>query len=69
MRLVTGQPPGFTPTRFPKMGRTGNFWPGERSRKRLGDRFYQEIAAANTENGNRPPDGVSLLGHIAACLV
>jgi hypothetical protein len=25
MRLVTGQPPGFTPTRFPKMGRTELF--------------------------------------------
>jgi hypothetical protein len=30
MRLVTGQPPGFTATRFPKVGRTGNFRPAER---------------------------------------
>src|SRR5271166_2570465 len=30
------------------------------------NQFYQEIATANTENGNCPADGVGLLGRIAA---
>jgi hypothetical protein len=50
MRVVTGNLPGFTPTRFPKMGRTGNFRPAEHWRKRLSSHFCQEIAMANTEN-------------------
>jgi len=50
------------PARFPKLRRTGNFWPAERSRKRLGKRFYQEIATANNENGNCPANGVGPIG-------
>jgi hypothetical protein len=38
-------------------------------KKAAENQFYQEIATANTENGNRPTDGVGLLGRIAACLV
>jgi hypothetical protein len=38
-------------------------------KKAAENQFYQEIATANTENGNCPADGVGLLGRIAACLV
>jgi hypothetical protein len=43
-------------------GQNGNFRPAERLRKRLGKRFYQEIATANTEKGNCPGGWSRLIG-------
>ena len=69
MRLVMGQPPGFTPARFPKMRRTGSFSVCADWKRRLGTQFYQESARAKTENGNSPANVLGLLGLIAASLV
>jgi hypothetical protein len=62
MGVVTGQPLGFTPTRFPKMGRTGSFSVCADWKRRLGARCCQESARAKIENGNSPSEGARPIG-------
>jgi hypothetical protein len=69
----------YSPAPFPKW-QNRKFSTCRALRKADWQSLYQEIATANTENGNSgavgavarlvgPADGVALLGRIAACLV
>ena len=64
-----GEPPGFTPRAISHNRQNRKFSACRALKKAAENQFYQEIATANTENGNCPADGVGLLGRIAACLV
>jgi len=62
-----GEPPGFTPRAISHNRQNRKFSACRALKKAAENQFYQEIATANTENGNCPADGVGLLGRIAAC--
>src|ERR1700732_1901491 len=51
MRLVTGQPAGFTPPRLPKMGRSGNF--GLQSIQESGSAMYGMFLIMFVRDANR----------------
>jgi hypothetical protein len=65
-----GPTSGFTPIAISQNGQNRKVF-GLQSVEESGwaIKFYQNIATANTENGNCPADRVGLLGPIAACLV
>jgi hypothetical protein len=69
MRVVTGQPLGFTPHAISQNGQNRKFFGLCGLEKPAGSRFYQESARAKTENGNSPANALGLLGRIAARLV
>ena len=58
---------GFTPRAISHNRQNRKFSACRALKKAAENQFYQEIATANTENGNCPADGVGLLGRIAAC--
>ena len=60
-----GEPPGFTPRAISHNRQNRKFSACRALKKAAENQFYQEIATANTENGNCPADGVGLLGSIA----
>ena len=57
-----GEPPGFTPRAISHNRQNRKFSACRALKKAAENQFYQEIATANTENGNCPADGVGLFG-------